>query len=214
MNIRSLRPKYAISRMRQISFCKKYPATPWLTASAIHLLDSWLRPTDVGLEWGSGRSTIWFAGKVGRLTSIEDSREWFDQVTKRLAEKGIAGKVDYRFVACPHQEVDEPETAEYASTAESLPDNSVDFALVDGNIRVTCMPIAMRKVKPGGLLILDNSNRYLSTASIGGQSTVHEPRTEPRSAKWAGIEKSLASWRAILTTDNIWNTRFWVKPIG
>ena len=214
MNPRSLRPRYAYNRLRQIVFTRTFPDAPWLTAGGVHLLESWLRPTDKGIEWGSGRSTVWFASRVGQLLSIEDNAEWHAHVTKLLGEKGLTSKVDFRLVACPHKEHHEPAQAEYASTAESVPDGSVDFALVDGNIRATCMPVAIRKIKAGGLLILDNANRYLPNISLGRPATVHEPRSEMRSAVWAGIAGSLTPWRAILTTDGISDTRFWVKPCG
>ncbi len=194
MNPRSLRPRYFYNRLRQIAFTRTFPDTPWLAPAAVHLLESWLRPTDTGIEWGSGRSTVWFASRVAKVLSIEDNSTWHAQVTRMLAEKGLSAKVDYRLIPCPHQEHEEPATAEYASVAETIPDGSVDFALVDGNVRATCMPIAIRKVKPGGLLILDNANRYLPNISLGKPATIHEPRFEFRSENWEKISNSLKSW--------------------
>jgi putative heme iron utilization protein len=48
-----------------------HPNWPWLTKEAILLLERLLRPDDIGLEFGSGRSTIWFAERVEKLISIE-----------------------------------------------------------------------------------------------------------------------------------------------
>jgi SAM-dependent methyltransferase len=212
MNPTSLRPAYLIPRLRQMFFVRRHPDTPWLTESGIRLLDSWLRPTDIGIEWGSGRSTAWLAKHVAHMTSVEDSSDWHSIVQQQLSRNGVASKVDYRFVPCEHREVDEPESHPYASVADEFADHSLDFALIDGNIRALCMAKILPKLKPGGLLILDNANRYIPNQSLGGPATAHEPRTEYKSAKWRLLAESLQNWRAILTTDSIWDTRFWVKP--
>ena len=49
-----------------------------LDAQAISILASVLRPSDNGLEYGSGRSTVWFARRTTSLISVETSRLWFD----------------------------------------------------------------------------------------------------------------------------------------
>jgi hypothetical protein len=46
-----------------------HPDVPWLTRQAVEILEDWLKPGYVGLEWGSGRSTLWFARRVSHLTS-------------------------------------------------------------------------------------------------------------------------------------------------
>jgi hypothetical protein len=70
--------------LRQIAFSRRFPDAPWLAESAVLLLDSWLKPTDVELEWGSGRSTIWLARRMKRLTSVESDKTWFEMVRVRL----------------------------------------------------------------------------------------------------------------------------------
>jgi hypothetical protein len=212
MRLASLRPQYLYPRLRQILLSRRHPDAPWLGESVIVFLEAWLKPTDVGLEWGSGRSTSWFARRVGRLTSIEHSREYFETVGRQLAAAGLASKVDYRHVACDVDEFDEPAAHPYADVAGQFPDGSLDFALLDGMIRETCMRAALPKIKAGGLLILDNANRYLPNPSLGGYATIHEPRSEPRTAAWARLGTELENWRAGLLTDRMWDTRVWVRP--
>ena len=207
----AFRPGYVRRRLRQKNFERTHPDAPWLTEQAVRLLDGWLRPTDRGIEWGSGRSTVWFAARVAHLTSVEDNADWYADVTRRLAAKRLSAKVDYHHVACECCEQDEPATHPYADVANELADGSLDFALVDGNIRLTCIRRGMPKLKPGGLLILDNANRYCPNLSLGSCATIHEPRTEPPSAGWAAVLRELEGWRPILTTDGIWDTRMWVK---
>lgn len=212
MHWKSLRPSYLVPRLRQIAFVRNHPDTPWLTESGIRLLDSWLKPTDVGLEWGSGRSTAWFARHVARMTSVEDNPQWHERVKALLQQAGVSHKVDYRSIPCEHREVDEPDSHPYANVADEFAEESLDFALVDGNIRVLCMQKVLSKLKPGGLLILDNANRYFPNVSLGRPATTHEPRTDYKSEKWRKLGETLSTWRAILTTDRIWDTRFWIKP--
>lgn len=214
MNIRSLRPAYFFRRLGQLRFERSQPDAPWLAKSAVLLLDSYLKPTDVGFEWGSGRSTIWFARRVGKLISVEDNQQWHTLVKKELAGVEIKAKLDYRFIPCEHKEVDEPSAHPYADASRDVGDASLDFALVDGNIRATCMKAVTAKLKPGGLLILDNANRFIPNNDSGRHTTIHEPRSKPRSPVWAGILEHLKNWRWINTTDGIWDTRFWIKPLG
>jgi predicted O-methyltransferase YrrM len=213
MKLHSLRPEYLFKRLRQLRFEKSQPEAPWLTQSAILLLDSYLKPTDAGIEWGSGRSTTWFARRVAKLISVENNRQWHTIVKNKLASTHVDAKVDYRLIPCDYKEVDEPSGHPYADASLGVPDASFDFALVDGTIRATCMNAVLAKIKPGGLLILDNANRFIPNKESGGHTTIHEPRSEPRSAIWAGIIAQLRDWRWVNTTDGIWDTRFWIKPL-
>ncbi len=213
MNLRSFRPAYFFKRLGQMRFEKSHPDAPWLAESAILLLDSYLKPTDVGFEWGSGRSTLWLAQRVAHLYSVEDNRRWYRTVEKKLKAAQLAHKTTYRLIPCKWGEVDEPSEHPYADAASALPDNTLDFALVDGNIRAPCMRVITAKLKPGGLLILDNANRFMPNRYLDRHTTVHECRCEPRSAGWAQTMEHLKDWRWINTTNGIWDTRFWIKPL-
>lgn len=212
MRISSLRPAYLTRRLRQQAFQRRHPDAPWLTEASILLLDTWLRPTDAGLEWGSGRSTTWFATRVARLISIEENRFWFESVSEQLARRAMTARVDYRCIPCEHAEQDEPASHPYADVALAIQDESLDFALVDGNIRALCMLRVMPKLRKGGLLILDNANRYVPNRHMGGHSTIHEARDLPRTRLWEEILTALRDWRSINTSDGIWDTRVWMRP--
>jgi hypothetical protein len=86
MNVRSFRPAYFFKRLDQMWFAKAHPDAPWLAKSAILLLDSYLKPGDIGFEWGSGRSTLWFAQRVAHLYSVEDNRDWYEDAGSREAD--------------------------------------------------------------------------------------------------------------------------------
>lgn len=51
--------------------------TPWITEGAKSWLDKNILPTDSVLEFGAGRSTIFWAAKAGKVTCVEASPDWF-----------------------------------------------------------------------------------------------------------------------------------------
>ena len=69
------------------------PERPWLTRESIGILDRLLRPEDIGIEFGSGRSTAWFAQRVKRLRSVEHNPVWHARVARQLAS-GEIGNVE------------------------------------------------------------------------------------------------------------------------
>src|SRR5947209_7779421 len=101
-----LTPRYIINRARVWVHERRHPELPWLTATAVALLDTLLRPDDVGIEWGSGRSTVWFARRLKHLTSIESDTAWYARVKAQLAEKNIQN-VTYKLL--PVDEVNQLE---------------------------------------------------------------------------------------------------------
>jgi len=84
-------PRYVYDRLAVLIDERKNPDHPWLTADMVRILETWLKPTDVGLEFGSGRSTIWFANRLKKLTSVEHNKEWYRKVSDMLAKtRGVS----------------------------------------------------------------------------------------------------------------------------
>ena len=52
------------------------PSTPLMCKEDINFIESFLSPTDIMLEWGSGGSTMYFAPKVSKYYSIEHDVTW------------------------------------------------------------------------------------------------------------------------------------------
>jgi hypothetical protein len=121
-------------------------------------------------------------------------------------------KVDYKHIPCNLSPESEADHHAYCCSAVQSRSEGFDFALVDGKIRLSCMKFVVPLLRPGGLLILDNANRYVPNPSAYGFQTAHEPRAVPRSPQWADVLAGLKSWRMGNFTDGIWDTRVWVKP--
>lgn len=194
-------PSYLIDRLRLMCYERWHPEAPWLTAASVRILESWLRSEDCGLEWGSGRSTLWFARRVKGLISIENDETWYHLVRSRMSEQGVQN-VDLRF--CPGD-------ASYLAVAGELPPESLDFALVDGLARDRCALTALACLRPGGLLVLDNANWFLPCDSRAPNS--RRPGEGPASALWARFLAQTHVWRRIWTTNGVTDTALFVKPV-
>src|SRR6185295_16083792 len=56
--IRHWTPRYVYDRTSDLLYAHRHPGLPWITRQATDLLAGLLRPSDRGLEFGSGRSTL------------------------------------------------------------------------------------------------------------------------------------------------------------
>jgi predicted O-methyltransferase YrrM len=207
-----LGPPYLCRHLAQRAFHRRHPEAPLIVANAVTVLDSWLRPSDRGLEWGSGRSTSWLAARITQLISVEHDPVWYERVRQRLERRQLAHKVEQRLIPGPAEQMDEPEHHPYAGVADELDDGSLDVVLVDGQMRLRCMQRVLNKVKPGGLLVLDGANRYVPNRFEGGFTTVQIQRTEPLNEEWRQLLERLQAWRGMNTSDGLWDTRLWVRP--
>jgi len=197
-------PKYIVSRLKQIYFEKRNPTVPWLTKSSIELLDQLLKPTDIGVEFGSGRSTHWLAQRSRLLHSVENNEQWFKIVSKQIAH---LNHVNYYFKSINKSQ---PEKSDYLDILKKLSSASVDFILNDGKIRDYVALGSIAKLKSGGLFILDNAERYLPNnlkipTSIGNEK-------QELSKEWGRFAAKTEEWRKIWTTDGVSSTLILFKP--
>ena len=99
-------PRYFYARVAVMIDQALHPADPWLTRTAVDEISRYLQPTMRGFEWGSGRSTLWFARRLQQLVSVEHDPDWHANVTKQIAAAGLTN-VDYRWTS-PIVQVDTP----------------------------------------------------------------------------------------------------------
>jgi predicted O-methyltransferase YrrM len=182
------------------------PDTPWTAQAAIAIFRKILTKDMNGLEYGSGNSTIFLAKHLKHLVSIEHDSNWFDLVRGNITRQKITN-VDYRLIR--PELAKEPaysmykehglsedefkirsEYVSYFSHVRSYPDNHFDLIMVDGRARIECTLNAIPKLKPGGIFVLDNSDRK----------------------RYDVIFKVLAGWKKVTTTTGLFDTTFWFKP--
>lgn len=201
-------PRYIYRRTRLMRYERAHSDDPWLTPAATRLLQSLLRSPDRGAEFGSGRSTIWFAERVAMLTSVEHDEQWYETISAKLKDRRLAN-VDY-ILARPDQPDELADQSTYARTALGFPDAGLDFALVDGRYRDYTAKFIMPKIKPGGMLIIDNVNRYLPSESRAPKSRTRT--LGPNGKIWTEVAAELAQWRSIWTSSGVTDTAIFIRP--
>jgi predicted O-methyltransferase YrrM len=153
-------PRTIGDRVRAVIDRSRNEEKPWLTPAASEILSSLLRSRDVGVEFGSGHSTLWFARRVARLTSVEHDRDWHTRVAAWLEREAI-DNVDHRCVGTELAEEEDGAETAYAAQARRFDEGSLDFALVNGVYRSACATAILSKLRPGGVLVVENVNWFL-----------------------------------------------------
>lgn len=207
-NVGHLTFPYIAARLREISYQRRNKDLPWLTQAANQFLGNYLLASDVGLEFGSGRSTLWFAKHVKRVVSVEHDYNWYKLVKDRLHQEGI-NNVDYRFLNADTHNDEQMAVATRAITNQ-LEMDSFDFVLVDGVCRDVCAREAIRLLRPGGILVIDNVNRHLPSNSASPESRSYE--LGPDGMVWGEVLSHLASWRHYWTSSGVTDTAIYFKP--
>ena len=199
--------KYVINRLGV--FWYEYKSdSPWLTRSANNILDSYLSKSDVGLEFGSGRSTVWFAKRISHLTSVEHDEIWAGKV-QQLLIKTKSSNVKYHLLSTDTKD-NERANSPYVNIIDTFDDGSLDFCLVDGSHREFCALKALEKIRPGGLLVIDNVNWFLCSDSDSPDSRSFIDG--PNGPIWKEVEDRLSDWRKIWTTSGVSDTALFIKP--
>jgi len=159
-----LHPQYVPRCLLHNVVGRKTPAElelPWFAYAAIDFLDDFLGPGMTVCEYGSGGSTLFFARRARRVFSIEDNGQWFNLVSDLLRRKSI-GNVTLKL--CPFNFKD-PAGFEHSEYLHAIPEERFDVIVVDGSeewrrVRPICFEKAQTRVKPGGIIVVDDSWRY------------------------------------------------------
>lgn len=149
---------------------------PWLVYSAIHELSRRIKGDWSVFEYGSGGSTLYFAGRCARMISVEHDPKWYIRVRDELERRGL----EHCTILLHLPESTRDRTADpsdpqayvsgklgygrstferYVRAIDACPDGSLDLVVVDGRSRPACLAHALPKLRPGGLLVLDDAQR-------------------------------------------------------
>lgn len=186
-------------------FKMSHPGTPWTSPASIAFFEKALTKDMVGFEYGSGRSTKFFASRLKHLVSLEHDQAWYERVKYELTQDKITN-VDYHLIEKKESTNETEETIAlegtslthsflesfyiYSGFISKFPDQHFDFILVDGRARVDCIIRSIAKLKVGGVLILDNSERDRYTKAFD----------------------LLKRWPVVFTTTGVTDTTLWFKP--
>jgi hypothetical protein len=145
---------------------------PWIKRAVILILDRLLTKDMIGVEWGSGSSSLWYLTKLKLLYSIEHDAEWGPRVRDNILALNNPELGEWKLQVIPDDESGPSWTVSpsnnrnyYSYVSAPIPDTlkgTFDLVVVDGRSRMACLRRAVTLLKPqGGLLVLDNSERAL-----------------------------------------------------
>jgi predicted O-methyltransferase YrrM len=199
-------PRYVLDRAKQHAFSAMNPDAPWFTRHMVGLLDQLLRPDDRALEWGAGRSTLWLTRRVAHLVSIEHDPDWFERVRRRCLAELAAGRVELLL----RRPADDG--GDYVAAASTIAPDSLGLVVVDGKVRSLSALAALPLLRPGGLLVLDNAERYLPRATPSRAPGARHEADGYGDEAWRDFAARVAGWRCLWTTDGVTDTALWTKP--
>jgi len=130
---------------------------PWWPHDAVHFVRDRLPVGADVFEFGGGGSTAWLTDLGANVICVEHEPEWAQKIATgapgadvRLVEPSTVGQ----FESANGGFFDE-----YLSSIHEIGDKSLDLVVVDGRCRVPCALAAIPKIRDGGLLLLDDSDR-------------------------------------------------------
>lgn len=122
---------------------------PWLPFRVVDELTSIVDETTRVFEYGGGGSTLWFLRHGATVVTVEHHSEWVD-----LLEASIESP---RWTLLRRDARDG--FRDYVGAIREFPVDDFDVVVVDGRERARCVEAALDRVRPGGMLIVDDVDR-------------------------------------------------------
>lgn len=190
-------------------------ATPWMTFSAIDFLDGVLNKNMRVFEYGSGGSTIFFARRCGEVHSVEHDRDWFNSVQAELHRKKyyncrltlrLPGNASPDAVYSPSRPAeclsDDPRFIgrsfeNYVHSIDAYPDGFFDVVIIDGRARNSCFVVSRKKVRTGGFIVWDNTDRVSYSSLVGAAHDGLEFMDFPGPSPYVDFFTRTSVWRKV-----------------
>ena len=154
------------------------PSNPHFTPGSITYLEKYLNKKMLAFEWGIGKSTSWLASRVFKTIAVEHDIYWHEKVAKKLNSNGFNNSEihyvpplnpdelesffwpsDWKYFALLKHHPKKKQFFRYISKIDMYDDEYFDCIIIDGRERVGCLVYAIPKLKPGGIIVLDDSFR-------------------------------------------------------
>ena len=149
---------------------------PWYVFKAINYLEKILFQNAIVFEYGSGGSTLFFAERAKKVISLEHDSFWSERIKEILLKKNIKNvtyiteEPEHKICEIPNSQYSDIYHSSksqykgytfknYVSIIQRYPDEYFDLIAIDGRARSACITHARKKVKKGGFILLDNSDR-------------------------------------------------------
>lgn len=124
---------------------------PWYTYPAVEYFNQLDARGLRVFEYGSGNSSLYWAGKGAQVWSVEHDPAWWKTMGERSAQlQGLFLR----------------ETASGYASAIAEAGGEFDVIVVDGAWRNECAQAALPHLRKGGMVILDNSDWYTDVSDF------------------------------------------------
>ena len=139
---------------------------PWISFGALEFLDTFLHPEHEVFEYGGGGSTLYFAQRAHHVLTMENHPVWHGILGTALAQKQLDN------AQCEYHPIsgDAPEQFRNDAFFRRIEEQLWDVILIDcycgysttryGLLRPYAFELAIAQVKPGGIIVLDDSWMY------------------------------------------------------
>ncbi|MEO6001394.1 MAG: hypothetical protein ABIN89_31370 [Chitinophagaceae bacterium] len=187
---------------------------PWITFPVIALLNQYINSGTRVFEYGGGGSTLFFVNRVKEVITVEHDKEWFGILQNKINDKNTQNWTGN--LVLPEKKNDlvhlnpsnpkdyfsndgafaDSTFKSYASYIDKYPDEYFDIVLVDGRARPSCAWHSIAKLKKGGYLIIDNSDRVYYFSIINN--------TLEKEFELIYNDKDLSPYVDFLTQTGVW----------
>jgi len=100
-------------------------------------------------EYGTGFSTVWWKNHGANLYGVEHNKNWYEKINgQQLGYITLENNVD-----------------NYPDSINIF-DKQFDVVVIDGLVRYECVEPAVSNLKPGGIVIFDNSDWHRNTKEL------------------------------------------------
>ncbi len=123
---------------------------PWYTYPAIEYLRQFDFSACSVFEYGTGNSTRYWAARAGRLQAVESDPNWHAELSRELPNVHIHHYAD-------------PEQYAGCIARDGI---EFDVIVIDGRWRRRCALEALGHLRAGGMIILDNGDKYRDAAQV------------------------------------------------
>jgi len=196
--------------MIRYCFEKAHPSSPNFALGAIHFLNSWLNKTDVLLEYGSGKSTAWFAERVNHIISIEDNPLWYEKVKPQTAMYDNVELFLFEFNSNDYVR-GSGVSWEYVNKMNEFAPETFSCIIDDGWARSYVGVRGLSLLKPGGIFVWDDWAGVFPTSTHIPGALPSDFLLEDRVLLdfWAKVKE----WRQVWHDDGTHSTAIFFKPL-